>query len=200
MTGLPSPAPSALSQGNASLGLLPIARSHPLLPGSAKFNTLRNYLDTRVYEINSKLSKSYAGYSTFTDVHRDLNAAIDVLWISSTPALQVPFLITLSGLFQSSLGLFPWDSIRSLELASKLDEFFAHVLSDSAGSDEGAVNNTDRARISSIVSLQNHVHWILLSTNRLKRLDWRFLLQLLVHELALSQSYHPPTTPIWKRE
>lgn len=156
VTGLLSPTPSVRSESTVSATSLPVARSHPLQNGSAKFNALRNYLDSRIYEINSKLSKSFAGYTTFPEVHKDLNAAIDVLWISNTPALQVPFLITLSGLYQSALRLFPWDRSRSLELVAKLDEFFAHLLSNEQVLSGYTINNTDKARINSIVSCPVH--------------------------------------------
>lgn len=151
-TGLLSPTPSMVSEGSISTGVLPLARSHPLADGSAKFNALRNYLDSRIYEINSKISKSFAGYTTFAEVHKDLDAAVDVLWISNTPALQVPFLITLSGLFQSTLHLFTWDRSRSLQMVAKLDDFFAHLLSNGQVASGNAITNTDKARISSIVS------------------------------------------------
>lgn len=151
-SGLLSPTPSVRSEVAVPSGILPVARTHPLQTGSVKFNALRNYLDSRIYEINGKLSKSFAGYTTFPDVHKDLNAAIDVLWISNTSALQVPFLITLSGLYETAIHAFPWDSSRALAMVAKLDEFFARLLSDDHDSSGYVITNTDKARINSIVS------------------------------------------------
>lgn len=98
----PSPAPSQASSVAISVDShdLPIARSHPLKPGSQKELALINHVDTKIRNINRRYAKKFTdeieegagrGYDNFADVVKDLEAVLDVVWVSSTRKYDRPF-------------------------------------------------------------------------------------------------------------
>ena len=93
--GLPSPSPSTLSNSTIS-SILPVARAHPLKPGSSKETIFRNYVDARMRMISRRFAKRFGGeeqnadvgnakgYADFAEVARDMEALVDTIWVSGT--------------------------------------------------------------------------------------------------------------------
>ncbi|EEP77260.1 predicted protein [Uncinocarpus reesii 1704] len=96
---LPSPAPSsALSTATVSYPL-PQQRLHPLKPGSNKELAVISYVDSHILKINRRHAKKFSGsfagekdedkgYERFREVAKDIEAAIDVLWVCGTRELS----------------------------------------------------------------------------------------------------------------
>lgn len=161
-----SPASSTTSAGSSNVKHsknLPLSRTHPLKPGSQKEITLINYVDDKILRITRRYAKKYSnspndaddtkGYVSFDEVVHDLDAIFQVVWISGTPTLQVPYLLTLAGLFASYMSAFPF-SRGMFGFVRKLDEGFAYLLRDQAGSMDHEriyhVTTTDKVRIKSL--------------------------------------------------
>jgi len=94
---LPSPAPSSVSQ-SSTVSNLPQPRSHPLKPGSAKEETTRRYIETRLQHIERRFARKFVppqdglvhGYISMTEVSKDLGEVVDVLWLSGTRSSTLP--------------------------------------------------------------------------------------------------------------
>ncbi|KAK2740476.1 hypothetical protein FQN57_006103 [Myotisia sp. PD_48] len=155
---LPSPAPSTAGSVSTVTSRLPRQRNHPLRPGSAKEITVINYVDSHILNINRRHAKKFSGvfsqhvegrggggqqrknqneetesdsvpgYGSFKEVVNDLEPIINVLWVSGTPSLQVPYLISLAGLVNSYLVDFPFMPRSTFRLLHKLDDTFASLL------------------------------------------------------------------------
>lgn len=104
-----------------------------------------------------------AGYSAFWEVAKDLDGLIDVVWVSGSPNLQIPYLLNIAVLTAEFLPLFP-STTRSAQatfrLVSKLDYAFSSLLTghDAAtgdllpGFDSGrTITTTDKVRLKGIV-------------------------------------------------
>ncbi|KAK2796847.1 hypothetical protein FQN50_009408 [Emmonsiellopsis sp. PD_5] len=178
----PSPAPSSLLSTSTSPStlpplLLPQQRKQPLRPGSAKETAVINYVDTHMLAINRRHAKKFSsafadddgdgsrGYESFKEVARDVEGIVDVLWVSGTPSLQIPYLISLAGLVSTYLPDFPFSARATFKLIRKLDAIFASLLigedvetgrtlpgfTGTAGSSGGGVvSMTEKVRIKSI--------------------------------------------------
>ncbi|RHZ53370.1 general transcription factor IIH subunit TFB6 family [Aspergillus thermomutatus] len=138
---LPSPAPSFMSSSTATPSTLPKPRSHPLKAGSMKETTVINHIDTHLLTINRRHAKKFSstyddqsqqdperGYESFQEVAKDIEALVDVLWVSGTPSLQVPYMISLAVLVNSYLPDFPFSPKATFRLLRKLDSVFASLL------------------------------------------------------------------------
>lgn len=88
---LSSPAPSGSSNRHASG--LPHPRSHPLRSGSAKEQTIRAYVDNQLMYIQRRFVKKsvvakpgddIVGYKTVGELCKDVEALLDILWLSGT--------------------------------------------------------------------------------------------------------------------
>ena len=156
--GLLSPAPSDVLATHAVSDSLPIPRSHALAPGSAKETNLVNYIDDQILHINSRYAKSFAanafdegrdaGYTTFDQLVADVDPVVDVVWISATPAIQVPYLLALAGIFRDYMHSFHF-VISAFSLVRKLDSAFSQLLLNHASSPQH-VTMTDKVRIKSL--------------------------------------------------
>lgn len=156
--GLLSPAQSDISVAYAPSDVLPVPRSHPLPAGSSKQIALINYLDDRILHITSRYAKSFAasatdrdhnvGYTNLGQVITDVDAVLDVVWISNTPSIQIPYLLSLAGHFRDYLHSFTFvtDSFR---LARKFDLAFSRLLS-AQDHLSTAITMTDKVRIRSL--------------------------------------------------
>ena len=88
---LPSPAPSGVSQ-SSTVSNLPNPRSHPLKSGSAKEETTRRYIETRLQYVERRYARKFVppqdglvnGYTSMSEVSKDLGEVVDVLWLSGT--------------------------------------------------------------------------------------------------------------------
>ncbi|PCG95750.1 Hypothetical protein PENO1_071870 [Penicillium occitanis (nom. inval.)] len=156
---------------------------HPLKPGGAKESSLINYVDGKILRINRRHAKKFSsviddqndadggdkdkdeeqakGYESFKEVVKDIEEVIDVVWVSGTPSLQIPYLISLAGLINTYLPEYPqFQPKQTFRLLKKLDIIFASLL---LGEDvesgvslsgfeytKNIVNTTEKVRIKSI--------------------------------------------------
>jgi len=103
------------------------------------------------------------GYKAFWEVAKDLDGLVDVVWVSGSPNLQIPYLLNLAVLTADFLPLFD-SSTRSAQatfrLLSKLDYAFSSLLTghDTAtgeflpGFENGrTVTTTDKVRLKGVV-------------------------------------------------
>ncbi|QGA21855.1 hypothetical protein EYB26_009566 [Talaromyces marneffei] len=147
---LPSPAPStATNATTATPSHLPRQRMHPLKPGGVKESSLINYVDGKILRINRRHAKKFSGviddqndvddkdkdeeqakgYESFKEVVKDIEEVIDVVWVSGTPSIQIPYLISLAGLVNTYLPEYPhFQPKPTFRLLKKLDIMFASLL------------------------------------------------------------------------
>ncbi|KAL4753385.1 hypothetical protein BDW72DRAFT_168911 [Aspergillus terricola var. indicus] len=100
------------------------------------------------------------GYESFKEVVKDIESVVDVLWVSGTPSLQIPYLISLSGLVNNYLPDYPFSKEATFRLLRKLDSFFASlILGENAETGQplsgfegrrNVVSMTEKVRIKSI--------------------------------------------------
>ncbi|KAL3465139.1 hypothetical protein BJX64DRAFT_69151 [Aspergillus heterothallicus] len=100
------------------------------------------------------------GYESFKEVARDVESLVDVLWVSGTPSLQIPYLISLSVLVNTYLPDYPFTAKSTFRLLRKLDSFFASlILGEDAESGQplsgfegrrNIVSMTEKVRVKSI--------------------------------------------------
>jgi len=169
-TSLPSPAPSNTS-ATATLSSLPHPRSQPLRPGSAKEDAARRYVEGKLLHISRRYTKKFqppelnegvSGYENMAQVCGDLGEVVDVLWLSGTPSLQIPYLLNIALSMNNYLPAFPPAPIATFVLLRKLDHAFASLLMgrdvDSGeglpgfgGGRKGGMSRTDMVRCKSLV-------------------------------------------------
>jgi hypothetical protein len=94
------PASSATPSQHASA--LPQPRRHPLKPGGPKESELIRYLDHGVNNIQKRVDNRVTsrkgkpalgkedGYSAFWEVAKDLDALVEVVWVSGSRKYPVP--------------------------------------------------------------------------------------------------------------
>ncbi|KUJ18065.1 uncharacterized protein LY89DRAFT_706653 [Mollisia scopiformis] len=134
----PSPAPSNASV-NSIASNLPHPRSHPLKAGSAKEDAARRYVEGRLLHISRRYAKKFQplsenessalkGYESMSEVAKDLGEVVDVVWLSGTPSLQIPYLLNIAGSVTSYLTAFPPSPRATFGLLKKLDHAFASLL------------------------------------------------------------------------
>ncbi|KAL1975375.1 hypothetical protein VTN31DRAFT_3767 [Thermomyces dupontii] len=148
---LTSPAPSNASAATITPSGLPRQRAHRLRSGSAKESALINHVDAAIRRINRRHAKKFSsaysgkdeaetedtkdqkeadvpGYESFKEVAEDVDRIVDILWVSGTPSLQIPYLISVAGLVKSFLPSYPLSVKTTLRLLKKLDRVFASLL------------------------------------------------------------------------
>lgn len=139
--------------------------------GSAKEQTIRAYVDNQLMHIQRRfVKKSVAakpgddivGYKTVGELCKDVEALLDILWLSGTPALQIPYLLNIANEFTEWVTKFPPQPEPLFTVLNKLDYCFASLL---AGRDvdtketlpgfengfRGVITKTDMVRCKSIV-------------------------------------------------
>ncbi|OIW29178.1 hypothetical protein CONLIGDRAFT_409487 [Coniochaeta ligniaria NRRL 30616] len=133
---LPSPAPSTTSTTRSTANL-PHPRGRPLIPGSAKEDTVRNYVEGQLLYINRRYIKKFAvqnpddkvtGYKSMGELCKDAEGLVNILWLSATPSLQIPYLLNIAGEFTEWLTHFPPSPTATFSLLRKLDHCFASLL------------------------------------------------------------------------
>ncbi|KIY01911.1 uncharacterized protein Z520_02049 [Fonsecaea multimorphosa CBS 102226] len=166
---LPTPPASAaspaLSTASAAtrISALPTPRSHRLQPGSQKEIALINYLDDRILKITRRYAKKFShegglekddtpGYTTYDEFVADVDPLVDVVWISGTPTIQIPYLLSLAGLACSYLQAFRF-STSVFSLTSKIDQGFATLLqpTENGATMSYNVSMTEKVRIKSLI-------------------------------------------------
>ncbi|QSS61989.1 DMC1-like protein [Histoplasma capsulatum] len=171
-SSLPSPPASSVNSNSTVTPSLPQQRKQSLRPGSAKEMTVINFVDSHITAINRRHAKKFSsafaedeceadrGYENFREVAKDMETIVDVLWVSGTPSLQIPYLISLAVLLNTYLPDFPFSARATFKLIKKLDTIFASLL---LGKDLqtgnplpgfegklGVVSMTEKVRIKSI--------------------------------------------------
>ncbi|CAI6339673.1 unnamed protein product [Periconia digitata] len=155
---LPTPPASSIAASP-----LPQPRRRPLTRGSPKESQLISYLDKSLNDIRKKIDNRgvETGYISFSQIARDIEGIVDVVWVSGSPTLQTPYLLTISTLTIDALPLFPPSSTHAFALLDKLDAAFSSLLAgrdiDSGaalpGFDDGrrGLSTTDKVRIKGVV-------------------------------------------------
>ncbi|KAG5289922.1 DMC1-like protein [Histoplasma ohiense] len=171
-SSLPCPPASSVNSNSTVTPSLPQQRKQSLRPGSAKEMTVINFVDSHIIAIHRRHAKKFSsafaedeceadrGYENFREVAKDMETIVDVLWVSGTPSLQVPYLISLAVLLNTYLPDFPFSARATFKLINKLDTIFASLL---LGKDLqtgnplpgfegklGVVSMTEKVRIKSI--------------------------------------------------
>ncbi|KZL83026.1 meiotic recombination protein dmc1 [Colletotrichum incanum] len=132
---LPSPAPSSASARSSAA--LPHPRARSLRPGSNKEETVRRYVEERLAIVNRRYVKKHGnpepgdqvvGYKTFAELCKDLHGVIDILWLSGTPSIQIPFLLNIASDFTQWIDAFPPSPKATFSVLKKLDHCFASLL------------------------------------------------------------------------
>ena len=168
---LPTPPAStsspALSNTSFSslLSSLPAPRSRPLQPGSRKEISLINYLDKNILKITRRYGKKFSnegianddtpGYTHYDQFVLDADPLVDVVWVSATPSLEIPYLLQIAGFACSYLPAFSF-STSLFPLVRKIDQAFAAILQSGESSSGGTtipskVNMTEKVRIKSLI-------------------------------------------------
>ncbi|KAL4901802.1 hypothetical protein BDW74DRAFT_70393 [Aspergillus multicolor] len=182
-----SPVPST---STVTPSVLPKQRTHPIRSGSMKEATVINHVDRTILAINRRHAKKFSsvyeqlqtpqnsmastsvgsksgivedkerGYESFKEVVKDIEGVVDVLWVSGTPSLQIPYLISLSVLVNTYLPDYPFTGKATFRLLRKLDSFFASlILGEDAETGQplsgfegrrNVVSMTEKVRIKSI--------------------------------------------------
>ncbi|KAK1774676.1 hypothetical protein QBC45DRAFT_337036 [Copromyces sp. CBS 386.78] len=132
---LPSPAPSSASA--AAVSNLPHPRRTSLRPGSIKEDKVRNYVSDKMLHISRRYVKHFAipdpsdevaGYKSMAELCKDLDDVINIIWLSGTPSLQIPYLLNIASEFTTWLEGFPPSPPATFSLLRKLDHCFASLL------------------------------------------------------------------------
>ncbi|KAF2100876.1 hypothetical protein NA57DRAFT_37069 [Rhizodiscina lignyota] len=161
-----SPPPSSHASSSA-IGVLPRARAQPLRPGGPKESSLIRYVDQGILRIQRRFAKrevaeesrNVVGYKNFKEAANDIESLIDVVWISGTPSVQIPYLLNLALLAANFLPDLPPSPKATFRLLSKLDLAFASLLQGRnvetgeplPGFGNRTVNGTEKVRIKSLV-------------------------------------------------
>ncbi|KAI9682170.1 MAG: hypothetical protein M1817_000224 [Caeruleum heppii] len=168
----PSPPPSSITSSSLATTTLPRTRAHPLTPGSAKETTFIQHVDRGILQVSRRYAKKFStsdddnapetvkGYARFSEAARDMERLVDVVWVSSTPSLQTPYLLSLALLVASYLPAFTPSPRVTFQLLNKLDLAFASLL-QGKDADSGEVlpgfemsrglSTTDKVRIKSLI-------------------------------------------------
>ncbi|XPS79864.1 hypothetical protein M3J09_011835 [Ascochyta lentis] len=139
---LPTPPTSSIATSQHP-SPLPQPRRHPLQPGGTKESELIRYLDHGVNRIQKRVDNRITnrktpallgqeeGYRAFWEVAEDLDGLVDVVWVSGSPNLQIPYLLNIAVLTADFLPQFH-STTRSTQatfrLLSKLDFAFSSLL------------------------------------------------------------------------
>ncbi|KAI9835409.1 MAG: hypothetical protein M1819_002327 [Sarea resinae] len=169
---LPSPPASSVTSSTLTASL-PVPRGAPLKPGSSKESNFINYVDRAILEITRRFAKKFSGgaegqggdgvkgYESFREVGRDIEKLVDVVWVSRTPSLQTPYLLSLALLVVTYLPSFPAAPRATFSLLHKLDLAFSSLIQGrdaetgealpGVEGSRGALSTTEKVRIKSLV-------------------------------------------------
>ncbi|KAK4222644.1 hypothetical protein QBC38DRAFT_489394 [Podospora fimiseda] len=136
-----SPAPSAASTTTTTTSItgLPHPRGHSLRPGSLKEDKVRHYISDRLHHINRRFVKKLGteeignedvvGYQSMSELCKDLDTLLSIIWLSGTPSLQIPYLLNIASEFNEWVQAFPSAPTPTFSILHKLDHCFASLLS-----------------------------------------------------------------------
>lgn len=147
-----SPPPSSIASSIASgRSALPHPRDSPLRAGGSKESTLIRHLDSKILQVQRRFARrttfslnalndgaqlqaanlwpgDIKGYANMKEACKDIEELVDVIWVSGTPSLQVPYLISLALLLSTIISGMPPSPKRLFRLIGKLDRAFASLL------------------------------------------------------------------------
>ncbi|KAF2868544.1 hypothetical protein BDV95DRAFT_456259, partial [Massariosphaeria phaeospora] len=152
---------------------LPPPRKRPLQTGSAKESELIRFLDRSFNNVQKRCDNRVThrktttpppldaqGYAAFGEAAKDIDGLVNVIWVSGSPNLQIPYLLTTAVLITEFLPLFAPAPRATLDLLDKIDVAFASLLQGRnidtgeplAGFEMGrTVSTTDKVRLKGIV-------------------------------------------------
>jgi hypothetical protein len=179
---LSPPASSVASSLRSDRQTLPLPRDAPLRPGGSKESTFIRFVDQKMLHIQRRFAKrttpasallpgmdrekadswgDVKGYSSMKEAFTELEELVNVVWISGTPGLQIPYLITIGMHAYNIIQAMPPSHPRSLfHMLDKLDHAFTSLLQgrdsetgrDLPGLGNGkSVSGTEKVRIRSLV-------------------------------------------------
>lgn len=147
-----SPPPSSIASSIASgRSALPHPRETPLRAGGSKESTLIRHLDSKILHVQRRFARrttfslnalndgakiqaaniwpgDIQGYGSMKEPCKDIEELVDVVWVSGTPSLQVPYLISLALLLSTVIDGMPPSPKRLFRVIGKLDRAFASLL------------------------------------------------------------------------
>lgn len=147
-----SPPPSSIASSIASgRSALPHPRETPLRAGGSKESTLIRHLDSKILHVQRRFARRIAfslnalndgakiqaaniwpgdiqGYGSMKEPCKDIEELVDVVWVSGTPSLQVPYLISLALLLSTVIDGMPPSPKRLFRIIGKLDRAFSSLL------------------------------------------------------------------------
>ena len=165
----PTPPESSFTPSVHYASALPRPRKTPLPSGGQKETSLIFYLDRALDKVGRRATNKHVkellpgelpGYKSFAEVVKDLDPLIDVVWISGTPTLQLPYLIGILVSAVNCLSMFPPLPRTTLNFLAKLDTAFASLLNghDSETgeplpgfSNNRGISTTDKVRVKGVV-------------------------------------------------
>ena len=178
---LSPPASSTISSTTSARTALPHPRGSPLRPGGSKESAFIRYVDQQLLHIQRRFAKRTSpstaylsdmdrdkadawgdvkGYANMKDAFAEISELVSVVWVSGTPSLQVPYLISVGLLVGNVVESMPPMPKSLFRLLEKLDHAFASLLQgrdvDTGDTLPGfsggrAVSGTEKVRIRSLV-------------------------------------------------
>ncbi|KAF8444257.1 hypothetical protein BDZ91DRAFT_853803 [Kalaharituber pfeilii] len=142
---------------------LPNPRSVPLKPGRKPEASLIRYLDDALQNISRKYTKKYTpgGYSNIQSIVKDLDVLVDLIWVSSTPNLQIQYLLRIANDFNDYLSSFMVQLRTTFTFLDVLDRCFYALLTGqstdpvltpiSPSMASSRITTTEKVRLNSIV-------------------------------------------------
>ncbi|KAL9086397.1 MAG: hypothetical protein Q9159_004173 [Coniocarpon cinnabarinum] len=144
---------------------LPSPRSHPLKPGSTKETAFINHVDTSIARLQGRFAKREyqkgplleiddetlaaalepAGYRDFKEAGEDIERVLDIVWVSGTPSLQVPYMLNLALLLVTFIEAFsPPSPTTMFRLLNKMDMAFAGLIQGRDSKTDKPLPGTER--------------------------------------------------------
>ncbi|KAK3117061.1 hypothetical protein LTR53_001940 [Teratosphaeriaceae sp. CCFEE 6253] len=178
---LSPPTSSVTGTSTSAAAHLPHPRSAPLRPGGPKESAFIRHVDNQIFHIQRRFAKrttpdtpqlattdrekadswgDVPGYHSMRGACKDVSELVDVVWVSGTPSLQIPYLINLALLLGEVVKGMPLSRGSLFGVLGKMDRCFASLIQ---GRDvesgerlpgfEGTrgVSGTEKVRIRSLV-------------------------------------------------
>ncbi|MCJ1353046.1 MAG: hypothetical protein MMC33_003030 [Icmadophila ericetorum] len=161
---LPTPPASTISSPGPHLApTLPVPRNQPLKSGSSKESSFIAYVDRKLLDISRDYEKRFdGGYEGFGACAKDLEGVVDVVWVSGTPSLQTPYLLTIALAVTNYMPAFNFAPRETFSLLGKMDVALSSLLQGRNAETgnalpgfeggRGRMSVTDKVRMRGIVS------------------------------------------------
>ncbi|KAK0899553.1 hypothetical protein LTR02_009589 [Friedmanniomyces endolithicus] len=186
----PPPSSVTASSTTTAAHALPHPRSAPLRPGGPKESAFIRHVDQRLLHIQRRFAKRSSpgaprlaenersdadsehgvgerwagakgdGYTSMRQACREISEVVDVVWVSGTPSLQVPYLIHLALVLADVVSGMPLSARSLFGCLGKMDRCFASLIQgrdvesgEALPGFEGrrGVSGTEKVRIRSLV-------------------------------------------------